>query len=294
MTLTRTRTYVIVYIASRLAQQSVSLIDPLVVPYIAIGIKLILPYFRCPGVAGAPQKPGMAVTIILAALAILTYRLLRSPTHQYLEGRDAGLPFSNTMSTTGRPKTINATAAILDSDILRTSSSSFVTRLPPELRNRIYRLILVANEPINIVESEIKYYTALLKTCRQLRSEASQIFFAENRFCAAFAVDAKVTAVDWLSSIGRKQAGQITALSIVPQTAKDVKKAVQHRQAWQVAVETAGEAMVCGIIASGVNIRHIRLTPPVLDSAHLNWTVSVAFMFEMLKLQLQYEMERMP
>ena len=234
----------------------------------------------------------MAATIALAAIVILTYQFLRSPNPRDPVDRDVGLPFSNTMSTTGRPNTINAVTAVLDSNIPRTTSS-FVERLPPELRNRIYRLVLVANEPVNVVESEINCYTALLKTCRQIRSEASQIFFAENKFRAAFTVNAKGTAVDWLSSIGRERASQITALSIAPGAAKDVKKAVQHRQAWQVAVETSSDALVRGIIASGVEIKHIRLTPPVLDSAHLSWTVSVAFMFEMLKLQLQYEMERM-
>ena len=238
----------------------------------------------------------MTATLALAVAAIFAYQYRDLPILPSQRLQNTSHYNRNTIDAIRRPDSGTATTVVSCNayTALPRTTSAFLEKLPPELRNRVYHLVLVAGEPINIAKVDINYYTALLKTCHQIRSEASQIFFAENKFCAPFLVNAKVTAVDWLPSIGRKHAGQITALSIVPQTAKDVKKAAQHRQAWQVAVEASGEALVRGIIASGVNTKHIRLTRPVLDSAYLNWTVSVAFMYEMLKLQLQYEMERIP
>ena len=61
--------------------------------------------------------------------------------------------------------------------------------LAAELRNRIYRLSLVKDEPITPHSRndrvEEKASLALLKTCRQIRKEAGNIYLLENifRFC---------------------------------------------------------------------------------------------------------------
>jgi hypothetical protein len=54
--------------------------------------------------------------------------------------------------------------------------------LPGELRNRIYQLCLVSN-PI-IINSTTFPEPSLLKTCKQVRKEASTIFYGENQFQA--------------------------------------------------------------------------------------------------------------
>lgn len=66
-----------------------------------------------------------------------------------------------------------------------------LSSLPPELRNQIYRDVLVQDRPIKIDD---EFYTprmrvlghhgslALLKTCRQVFSEASAVFYPLNTF----------------------------------------------------------------------------------------------------------------
>ena len=56
--------------------------------------------------------------------------------------------------------------------------------LIPELRNNIYHLVLAPEEDqaVNITFKEINRRTALLRTCSQIRSEATQIFYASNSF----------------------------------------------------------------------------------------------------------------
>ena len=53
--------------------------------------------------------------------------------------------------------------------------------LPPELRNRIYELVLPINRDILVHE---RWHVALnlLATCRQTRSEGSSIYFGRNTF----------------------------------------------------------------------------------------------------------------
>ena len=55
-----------------------------------------------------------------------------------------------------------------------------LTQLPAELRNKIYRYALVAANKVFQLTSLRQ--PALLAACRQIRSEATPIFFAENTF----------------------------------------------------------------------------------------------------------------
>ncbi|KAK3057409.1 hypothetical protein LTR09_001593 [Extremus antarcticus] len=69
---------------------------------------------------------------------------------------------------------VNSTAA---------SPKGLLQILPPALRNIIYREVLVsANTRIDFSKAEIHAQTALLRTCRRTRSEATEIFLAENKF----------------------------------------------------------------------------------------------------------------
>lgn len=53
--------------------------------------------------------------------------------------------------------------------------------LAPELRNRIYRFVLVSPRDIHL-EREARVEPALLRTTRQLRDEAASIYYSENLF----------------------------------------------------------------------------------------------------------------
>ncbi|KAK5112292.1 hypothetical protein LTR85_011564 [Meristemomyces frigidus] len=64
------------------------------------------------------------------------------------------------------------------------SRDSQLLALPPELRNIIYRCVLVSDTPINIsCEASITPPT-LLDTCRRIREEAISIYYHENTFAA--------------------------------------------------------------------------------------------------------------
>ncbi|KAI9673766.1 MAG: hypothetical protein M1829_004003 [Trizodia sp. TS-e1964] len=58
--------------------------------------------------------------------------------------------------------------------------------LPGEILNRIYRLAVVSPLPIYLTAGEFYYQTplspGLLRTCRRIHAEASELFYAENTF----------------------------------------------------------------------------------------------------------------
>lgn len=69
------------------------------------------------------------------------------------------------------------TGAVLRSN--PNKSASLLT-MPPEIRNEIYRLVLLEDQ---VTVNDTSHTTpALLSTCRQLRKEASPIFQQENKF----------------------------------------------------------------------------------------------------------------
>jgi hypothetical protein len=65
------------------------------------------------------------------------------------------------------------------------TSSSPLLELPGELRNRIYRLCLVSEdaEPIAVISTSFPE-PPLLSTCKEIREEASAIFYGESQFRA--------------------------------------------------------------------------------------------------------------
>lgn len=62
----------------------------------------------------------------------------------------------------------------------------FLLDISGELRNRIYREVLVLPESVHVASTGYEH-PALLHTCKQVRQEATSIFFQENVF--AFAID---------------------------------------------------------------------------------------------------------
>lgn len=62
-----------------------------------------------------------------------------------------------------------------------TPSTSALLSLPPEMRNRIYRFALLhENDILTQTGSKPPADPAILRTCRQLRNEASGIYYQEN------------------------------------------------------------------------------------------------------------------
>lgn len=61
------------------------------------------------------------------------------------------------------------------------SSTSRLQSLPAELRNRIYRETFNHDEPVTITSNHFPE-PALLRVCKQLRNEASPIFYGERTF----------------------------------------------------------------------------------------------------------------
>lgn len=58
-----------------------------------------------------------------------------------------------------------------------TSASPLLAQLPAELRNRIHRLVLHADDEIETIPTCLKCRMALLQTCKQVREEAIGIYF---------------------------------------------------------------------------------------------------------------------
>jgi len=59
--------------------------------------------------------------------------------------------------------------------------ASHFLQLPPELRNTIYRHVLIAKDPIIDIDPFLKQ-PPLLQTCRQTRSEALKLWYLSNHF----------------------------------------------------------------------------------------------------------------
>lgn len=94
--------------------------------------------------------------------------------------------------------------------------SPLTRKLPAELRNRIYRLVLVQPYGIDVSRIRAPNEPALLATCSQVREEALAVYYSENIFyefvwswCQRFNEDS-----NWLESIGVMRAKLITEYKI--------------------------------------------------------------------------------
>lgn len=80
-----------------------------------------------------------------------------------------------------------------------------LSRLPAELRNYIYELVCVTDNPIII---SFRYFwdpPMLLQTCRQLRAEAAPIYYGDNIFHAEEGQLSTLGSLEmWLRTIGEE------------------------------------------------------------------------------------------
>ena len=81
--------------------------------------------------------------------------------------------------------------------------SPLLEKLPAEIRNQIYDLVLVSDTPLEANVDLLKKHTAILNTCSQIRTEAKDIIF-ENEFqltCGKLSPD---DLRKWLTSLGAR------------------------------------------------------------------------------------------
>lgn len=61
--------------------------------------------------------------------------------------------------------------------------SLFLSKLPAELRNRVYELVLVHRREIKVNSRQrLRDHRAILQTCKKIRQEASKIYYTRNAF----------------------------------------------------------------------------------------------------------------
>ena len=103
--------------------------------------------------------------------------------------------------------------------------------LPPELRNKIYRNVLILHIPIDVAKDDVISHTSLLRTCRQIRTEGIKLFYAENSFRFAF-INENETKVPtrWLASLSEEYARCITNLSVELKPCEAVKTYIERVQ----------------------------------------------------------------
>lgn len=120
------------------------------------------------------------------------------------------------------------------------SSSPFLDRLPPEIRNTIYRLVLVEpNGPLIITKHDFSARKTLIDTCKQIRGEAKDIILAENTFGVVCGKGEGYIAARWLASLGDR-ARLIKGLSIAFELSEETKKKHQSVVSHLCAAENRG------------------------------------------------------
>ncbi|KAK5120777.1 hypothetical protein LTR85_005843 [Meristemomyces frigidus] len=95
------------------------------------------------------------------------------------------------------------------------TTASGLLKLPAELRNYIYRLALVSDDPIGLLDREWHGRMSLLRANQQLRKETTDIFFGENTFILAIKICTAKKTVKGLQCLDSKQAMLIPAVSVV-------------------------------------------------------------------------------
>ena len=82
-----------------------------------------------------------------------------------------------------------------------TTTCFFLEKLPAEIRNSIYELVLVSEAPIK-VNANLKKFLAILNTCTQIRKEATG-FASQNEFQVACGVLPPIRLQAWLKTLSK-------------------------------------------------------------------------------------------
>ncbi|KAK4888440.1 hypothetical protein LTR27_012663 [Elasticomyces elasticus] len=101
------------------------------------------------------------------------------------------------------------------------AKKSALLSLPPELRNRIYTLALSSAEPVIISLSDGLSKPSLLKVCRSVTAETTQLYYASNTFELHLAPRTSLVVVARLRTLGLKTCQAICAMVLMPDTCDD-------------------------------------------------------------------------
>jgi hypothetical protein len=117
-------------------------------------------------------------------------------------------------------------------DAIRTfnaKNSPLLSKLPGEMRNKLYRVALL--EPFVEVDFKTIYNkTALLRTCGQIKEEASAVFYRESQFVITDAAAQKGDVTKLLTCMGaesRKRVSSIILTNHLPEAAREAFKMLE-------------------------------------------------------------------
>lgn len=97
------------------------------------------------------------------------------------------------------------------------SQDSPLLALAPELRNDIYRHVLVSDAAIDIGSESSATQPSILQTCRQIREEAESIYYHENIFAATaspYGMGNYLRVHGWLCKIGAARCAMMANLRL--------------------------------------------------------------------------------
>ncbi|KAF2208760.1 hypothetical protein CERZMDRAFT_101203 [Cercospora zeae-maydis SCOH1-5] len=95
------------------------------------------------------------------------------------------------------------------------SSCTMLERLPRELRDIIYEEALTNGEVVvDAATNRGAYIPGLLRTCKQIRAEATKLFYAGNHFRIITPQNVMFTSADWLQSIASRNRKQLRRVTV--------------------------------------------------------------------------------
>ncbi|KXT08509.1 hypothetical protein AC579_9220 [Pseudocercospora musae] len=138
--------------------------------------------------------------------------------------------------------------------------------LPAELRNDIYRLTLIGEGPINLMDGNLfngPGEPALLAVCKQTREEAIRIWYEENAFeyeetSMAFGRFDWTLLADWLRRIGRERCEKLQRFVLSYQAPTSPRSNFPHKPG----AENAAASFVRGLRQAGVRLQSVVVEAP--------------------------------
>lgn len=106
------------------------------------------------------------------------------------------------------------------------SQDSPLLAMAPELRNWIYRLVLVSDAAIDVSSESPATPPGLLGTCRQIREEATSIYYHENAFTAMTVTHAHAgykRMISWFGKIDRARCAMMAVFRLNLDITQDVQ-----------------------------------------------------------------------
>ncbi|USW51627.1 hypothetical protein Slin15195_G049460 [Septoria linicola] len=95
------------------------------------------------------------------------------------------------------------------------ASCTLLERLPRELRDLIYEAALISAEVmVDASKNRGAFVPGLLQTCKQIRAEATKLFYAKNHFRVITPQHAMFTSMNWLKSLSTRNRKQLRTVTV--------------------------------------------------------------------------------